>query len=60
MQKIVDMGFSPQDHYDTLDVGLTELLDVAGVEYTDEVMKLLFAYNRRLRIGLGLPVEVPD
>lgn len=58
-QKIIDTeGETPQDHYEVLDGYLTDLLDAAGVEVEGEVLKHLLVYNRRLRIALGLPVEV--
>lgn len=60
MQKVIDSELEPEDEYEVLDVGLTELLEKAGVDFNDEeIMVRLLAYNRRLRIALKLPVEVP-
>lgn len=59
VQKIIETEQTPEDHYEVLDVTLTELLEKAGVDVDEEeIMVSLLAYNRRLRIALGLPVEV--
>lgn len=53
-------GLTPEDHYDILDAGLTDLLHSAGVDIGEEQLKLLIQYNRHLRIALGLPVDVAN
>jgi hypothetical protein len=59
MEQIVESGLTPEEHYEVLDVALTEVLDVAGVDVGDErVLSRLISYNRQLKIALGLPVEV--
>jgi hypothetical protein len=58
MLTIVKTEMSPEDHYETLDLMLTELFQAAAVEYTEDVLTHLLAYDRRLQIALGLPVEV--
>ena len=60
VQRVIDSELEPEDEYEVLDAGLTELLEKAGVDFNDEeIMVRLLAYNRRLRIALKLPVEVP-
>lgn len=60
MLKVIESGQEPEEHYDVLDITLTELLMKAGVNLDEEeIIVSLLAYNRRLRIALGLPVEVP-
>lgn len=59
MEKIVDLGLTPEDHYDVLDAYFTDILSKAGCDVDEEVLPLILAYNRHLRIALGLPVEVP-
>ena len=59
MQMIVNTGISAEDHYEILDLSLTQVLEAAGVtEINDETMAQLIQFNRSLRIALGLPVEV--
>ena len=58
MEKIIDMGLSPEAHYRILDEGLTVILNAAEVDVDEEILTHLLAYNRHLRIALGLPVEV--
>lgn len=59
MQMIVESGLTSEEHYEVLDVTLTDILDVAGVDVGDErVLSRLISYNRQLKIALGLPVEV--
>lgn len=53
-------GFTPEDHYDTLDAMFTQIIHEADVDVGPEVLKLLIAYNRRLRVALGLPVDVAN
>lgn len=57
MEKIIDTGLSPEAHYRILDEGLTVLLNAAGVDVDEEITSHLLAYNRHLRMALGLPVE---
>lgn len=60
MQKVIESGQEPEEHYEVIDIMLTELLEKAGVDFDDEeILVRLLAYNRRLRIALKLPVEVP-
>lgn len=59
MLKVVKTGLNPEDEYEILDATLTDLLERAGVDVDEEeIIGLLLAYNRQLRIALGLPVEV--
>ncbi|MBX7482840.1 hypothetical protein K3174_09860 [Qipengyuania sp. 6D47A] len=61
MLQVVETGLEPDDEYEILDAALTELLERAGVDVDEEeIIGLLLAYNRQLRIALGLPVEVPS
>ena len=59
VMKVVHTGLSPDDHYEALDAQLTAVLSASGAVVGDEALRLLVAYNRRLRIAVGLPVEVP-
>lgn len=59
MEKIIETGLEPEEEYEVLDAALTELLERAGVDVgEEEIIGLLLAYNRQLRIALKLPVEV--
>jgi hypothetical protein len=56
--KVVESGLGPYERYEMLDVALTHLFQVAGVDVGDEaILRLLISYDRQLRIALGLPVE---
>ena len=60
MEKIVDNGLTPEETHEVLEVGLIHILQVSEAKVGDEVFALLASYDRRLRIALGLPVEVPS
>lgn len=58
MEKIIQSSRTPEDHYEVLDVALTDILHTAGADVDKALMEKLMIYNRLLRIALGLPVEV--
>lgn len=58
MEKVISSSRTPEDHYEVLDVALTDILHTAGADVDDELLEKLMIYNRLLRIALGLPVEV--
>lgn len=60
MEKIVKSECTPEDHYEILDVYLTDILQRSGAVIEGETIKILLQYDRHLKIALGLPVEVAN
>lgn len=55
-QMVVQTELTPEDFYDILDAGMTDILASAGIEVIDaKTMEHLVYFNRNLRIALGLP-----
>lgn len=61
MEKVLDLGWTPEGAYDVIDAALTEVLEAAGVvKIEGEVLAKLLQLDRVLRVALKLPVEVAN